>query len=304
MEKIDLVFMGTPDYADIILKKLLADERFNVKAVFTQPDKKVGRKQVVTPPVVKATALKYNLEVFQPEVLRDEVSVKVLKDLQPDFIVVAAYGQILSREILDIAPCINLHASILPKYRGASPIQGSILDGEIFSGVTSMLMEEGLDTGDMLGFSYVETGEKNAGKLFNELADTAAELTIDTIFNFQDIKPLPQKSCDSSYAKKIAKQDGQVDFTDLKLLYRKFLGYTPWPGVFLESGLKFIEIKPVFDGKNYNEGEIVAIEEDFISVGCLVGKCNISTLQPTSKKKMDSVSYIRGKRLQVGDTLS
>ncbi|MCV6608087.1 MAG: formyltransferase family protein, partial [Campylobacterales bacterium] len=127
---LNVVYMGTPDYADEILKKLIGDDRFNVSAVFTQPDKKVGRKQILTPPIVKETAVANNIEVYQPEVLKEEENVKILKNLQPDFIVVAAYGQLLSREILDIAPCVNLHASILPKYRGASPIQSAILEGD------------------------------------------------------------------------------------------------------------------------------------------------------------------------------
>ncbi|MCV6607524.1 MAG: methionyl-tRNA formyltransferase, partial [Campylobacterales bacterium] len=153
-------------------------------------------------------------------------------------------------------------------------------------------------------FTYIKTDGKNSGELFNELADVASDLTIETLLNFQNIKPLPQNHCDFNYAKKIKKQNGLVDFTDLTTLKRKFLGYTPWPGVFLESGLKLLEIEPIEDGKNYHIGEIVTIDKDFISIGCLVGKCNVYKVQPQSKKPMDVVSYIRGKRLEVGDTLS
>ncbi len=296
--------MGTPDYADEILKKLISDNRFDVVSVFTQPDKKVGRKQVITPPIVKITALDNGIAVYQPEVLRAEENVQILKSCNPDFIVVAAYGQILSREILGLAPCINLHASLLPKYRGASPIQASILEGDELTGVTSMLMAEGLDSGDILGFVYVDPNDKNAGELFDELAEEAGMITIDTLLNFKNIKPLPQNHCDFNYAKKISKQDGLVNFQDLNTLYRKYLGYTPWPGVFLESGVKLLKIEPEFDEKQYKEAEILEIAKDYITVGCLVGKCKIMTLQPSSKKPMDATSYIRGKRLEIGDYLS
>lgn len=295
--------MGTPDYADFILKDLLKEETINVKAVFTQPDKKVGRKQIVTPSIVKVTANEHNIEVFQPVTLRDESTLNILTGLKPQFIIVAAYGQILPKSILDIAPCINLHASLLPKYRGASPIQSSILNSDKKTGVTSMLMAEGLDTGDVLGFAYTDVGEKVCGDLFDELSRIAGKLTVDTLNNFNEIKPLMQSDADSDYVKKITKNDGLVNFDSLKLLKQKFLAYNPWPGTFLENGIKLLDLEFVDDEKSYTPGEILEIEKESIVVGCLTGKVKINTLQPKSKKPMDSGSFIRGKRLEVGDSI-
>ena len=146
-----IVYMGTPLYAKNILTALANDDRFRVAAVFTQPDKPVGRKKVMTSPEVKVEADTLGIPVYQPHNINDPEALAVIYNAKPDFIVVAAYGQLLKREILDLAPCINLHASILPAYRGASPIQETIINGDLYAGVTAMLMEEGLDSGEMLG---------------------------------------------------------------------------------------------------------------------------------------------------------
>lgn len=157
-----IVFMGTPDYATEIFKELFTCKDIEVPLLITQPDKPVGRKQLLTPPHTKAYVVDNSLEIeiYQPTTLRSDEAYEYINSFSPDYIVVAAYGQILPKKILDIAPCINLHASLLPQYRGASPIQSSLLNEDKFAGVTSILMEEGLDTGDILGFSYFELDEK------------------------------------------------------------------------------------------------------------------------------------------------
>ncbi len=184
-----ILFMGTPDYATKIFDELLRS-CYEIVGLFTQPDKPVGRKQIITPPPhIKQYCLDKNLElpIFQPIKLKGNVEVtQQIKDLNPDFIIVAAYGQILPKEILDIAPCINLHASLLPKYRGASPIQESLLNDDEFTGVTSMFMEEGLDSGDILGLQYLKiTPKMEVSEAFEKLSEIAAKLTITTLDNFE-----------------------------------------------------------------------------------------------------------------------
>jgi len=305
LQKLKVIFMGTPSYATVILKRLLEDELIEVVALFTQEDKPVGRKQILTPPDTKKFLLdnSHDIAIFQPKRLRDSENEKIIKDLKPDFIVVAAYGQILPKSILDIAPCINLHASILPRYRGASPIQDAIKNGDLYSGVTAMLMEEGLDTGDILGISFIEIKNLNAHELFEKLSILAADLTLDVLKKFDKIKPLKQNHLLATRCKKIKKEDGEVEFLDAKALFQKFLAYYYWPNIFLKSGLKLKEIELLEDESTNTPGEILSIEKDFICVGCKRGSLKIFKVQPPSKKEMSVVDYLRGKRLEVGDTL-
>ena len=238
--------MGTPDYATTIFKELMNSE-YEIVGLFTQPDKPVGRKQILTAPHIKQYCIdeNINLPIFQPLKLRgNEEATKQITELKPDFIIVAAYGQILPKEILDIAPCINLHASLLPKYRGASPIQESLLNDDIYTGVTSMLMEEGLDSGDILGLQYLRiTSTMEVSEAFEKLSLIAAKLTITTLDNFENIKPIKQNESQVSFCKKIKKEDGLIDFIDAKKLYLKYKAYSYWPGIFLESELKLKDIE-------------------------------------------------------------
>lgn len=302
-----ILFMGTPDYATTIFKKLI-ESSYNVIGLFTQPDKPVGRKQVLTPPHIKQFCIDENIElpVFQPEKLKGNTEiVNQIKSLEPDFIIVAAYGQILPKEILDIAPCINLHASLLPKYRGASPIQESLLNDDNFTGVTSMFMEEGLDSGNILGLQYLKiTPEMEVVEAFNKLSIIAAELTLTTLDNFEKISPIKQNESEVSFCKKIKKDDGLVNFTDAKKLYLKYKAYSFWPGVFLQSGLKIKDIELLETASNNEEGEILDIQNDFIIVGCNNGSLKIATIQAPSKKAIKSTDYIRGQRLEIGSILS
>ncbi|QCD44281.1 methionyl-tRNA formyltransferase [Campylobacter mucosalis] len=300
----DVVFMGTPEYATKILRNLIKNQ-INISAVFTQPDKPVGRKQILTPPDVKAFLIQNHpdIKIHQPKNLKDPQTTEFIFSLKPDFIVVAAYGQILPQSILDIAPCINLHASILPKYRGASPIQSAILDGQTQTGVTSMLMDAGLDTGMILQISKTECGDKTSGELFDELGDMAAELIIDTLKNFHTIQKQPQDESKSSICKKIKKEMGLFDFNQTtKEIYNKFRAFTPWPGMFLSSGLKILSLKP--SSLKGNVGEILQIAKNSIIVGTSDASVEIFTLQEPSKKSLDAPIYINGKRLGVGDRIS
>ena len=303
-----VLFMGTPSYATEILKELLNNKNYEVIGIFTQEDKPVGRKQLLTPPHIKQYCLENNINIpiLQPKKLKDNLVAYIsIKELEPDFIVVAAYGQILPKEILNLAPCINLHASILPNYRGASPIQEGILNDNEYLGVTSMLMEEGLDCGDILGYSYLKN-EKNmlVSEAFTKISDLAAKLTIITLDNYDKLKPIKQNDSSASFCKKIKKEDGEVDFNCAKKLFSKYKAYSFWPGIFLKSELKLKDIEFVENSSQNIAGEILEIAKDYIVVGCNQGRLKIRTLQAPSKNSINSVEYIKGKRLTIGDILN
>ena len=297
--------MGTPDYASEILSALVADENINVVAVYTQPDKPVGRKKVMTPPITKVVASENNLPVYQPTRLRDESTVAELLKIACDYIVVAAYGQILPKAVLDHAPCINLHASILPEYRGASPIQQSILNGDKETGVTAMMMDVGLDTGAIIKIEKIAIGDDEmVSTLFDRLTLTATDLTLDVLKNFENYASESQDESRSTHCTKITKQEGLIAFDDATALYNRYRAYTPWPGVYLESGLKIKEMSLVENAKSYTAGEILAVDKTSVIVGCEKGSVSITLVQPASKKEMSVVAYLNGKRLSLADTLA
>jgi len=302
-----IVFMGTPSYATTILDALCHEDDMEVVLLVTQQDKPVGRKQILTPPHTKAWVLENGLhvELYQPKTLRTVEAHEKIASLKPDFIVVAAYGQILPKAILDIAPCINLHASLLPKYRGASPIQSSLLTNDIYTGVTSMLMEEGLDTGAMLGFSYLKTNDDNASILFDKLAHLAAKLTLQTLKNFQQLSPIQQVDATASHCKKIKKEDGLVSFEaqSAQDIDTKFKALTPWPGLFLGSGLKLLDMHLISRTQRGVQGTICAFDKEGAQISCKEGVLMLKSVQPFSKNAMSALDYIRGKRLNVGDIL-
>ena len=303
-----IVFMGTPEYAAKILRAL-AEAKFEIAAVFTQPDKPVGRKQILTPSEVKTYAQQHlpAVPIFQPASLNDEAARAQIKELKPDFIVVAAYGKILPQAVLDVAPCINLHASILPKYRGASPIQSAILAGEKQTGVTAMLMDAGLDTGDMLDFAYAPCEDKTAAQLFDELGDLAGELIVRVLRNFANLTPLKQDDAQATHCKKIAKSDGLFSFEEsARQIYNKFRALTPWPGIYLSSGLKILDLKYLCgrEDERRKPGEIIFDGKYYIYVACGEGALCIETVQEPGKKPVDASAYLNGKRLGVGDIVS
>ena len=292
----NIVFMGSPYYAVKILDNL--NKHYKIVAVFTQPDKPVGRKKVLTPTPVKKYALENNLDVFTPNSLKNEDLTK----FNPDFIVVAAYGLLLPESVLKTAPCINLHASILPKYRGASPIQSAVLNGDKFTGVTSMLMDKGLDTGDILTLDFTEVGRKTSIDLFDELADIAANQIIYTLENFSKIKPLKQNSVLATYSPKIKKQDGFVDFSSALLIDRKYRAFKPWPGIFCEQ-FKINEMELIDTDSENKKGEILEIKKDGVIIGCEKGKVKLIKIQVPGKKEVNILDYVNGKRLKRGDNI-
>lgn len=303
---IKVLFMGTPKYAQIILEALVSSKDIELVGLFCQPDKPVGRKQILTPPETKAfLASNYpNIPIFQPQSLKDESVVCKIKNLKPDFIVVAAYGQILPKEILHIAPCINLHASILPKYRGASPIQETILNYEKYAGVTAIKMNEALDSGDMLAFSFFRlNGNETTSELTIALAELARELTKKVLKEFSSINPLPQYDALASYCKKIKKSDGEIDFDSALTIATKFRAFKSWPEIYTSNGLKITSLELVETTSSNIKGQILDILKDSITVGCQKGSIKIFRVKPQNKNEMDILSYLRGKRLKSGDIL-
>ena len=303
-EKLRIVYMGTPEYAREILAALIDAPDMEVVLVLTQPDRPVGRKKVLTPPPVKTLALEHGIPVLQPERLREEGIREAIETARPDFIVVAAFGQLLPREILEIAPCINLHASLLPRYRGASPVQQALLNGDRFTGVTAMLMEEGLDSGPMLAWSYLELDETiGLQRLMAELTRLAAELTPKVLRRFEAIQPLEQFAASASHCKKIRRADGETTLGDARELERKFRAFEGWPGLFLPSGVKLLELQLAEEEGAHAPGEILAWEGEAMLLGCARGAVKVATLQPKGKKPMSAKAYAVGRGLDVGDTI-
>ena len=298
--------MGTPSYATNIFKNIVKND-FEVVALFTQQDKPFGRKQIVKPPHIKEFVIQngFNFPIFQPDKLKNnQEMVSSIKDLKPDFIIVAAYGQILPRDILDIAPCINLHASLLPLYRGASPIQEALINDDNYTGVTAMLMEEGLDTGDILGLKYLEiTKSMEVSEVFDVLSKVAGKLIVTILKRFGSIQQKKQNEINASICKKIKKENGKVDFFDAEKIYLKYKAYSYWPGIFLESGLKLQDISLLESSSENKNGHIIEIGIDFIVVGCKKGSLKIKTIQAPSKKAINSIDYIRGHRLNINDII-
>jgi len=296
--------MGTPHYAKEILETLIKADDMEVSLVLTQPDRPVGRKKVLTAPPVKSLALEYHIEVLQPNRLSDEGIFEAIEAENPDFIIVAAFGQILPKNILDIAPCINLHASLLPQYRGASPVQQSLLNGDAKSGVTSMMMEEGLDTGDILEKTlFMIPREMRLHGLMQQLTEDASVVTLSTVRNFEDIKPVKQDESQATLCKKIKKADGEVDFEDASVVYNKYRAFEGWPGIFATNGTKIDGMTLVDTTSKHRSFEILSFEGDTVIVGCNVGALKIDTLQPASKKAMSAKAYCVGRGLKVGDSI-
>ncbi len=296
--------MGTPHYAREILDTLIQAEDMEVSLVLTQPDRPVGRKKVLTPPPVKVLAVEHDIEVLQPNRLSDEGIEGAIRENNPDFIIVAAFGQILPKSILNIAPCINLHASLLPQYRGASPVQQSLLNGDEKTGVTSMLMEEGLDTGDILEkIEFIIPNSMRLHALMQQLTYDASTLTLRTIQNYEDITALKQDESQATLCKKIKKSHGEVNFGDAILMYNKYRAFEGWPGIFAANGTKFDGLS-IVDSTSHNKAfEILSFEEESVIVGCLKGALRIEMLQPASKKAMSAKAYCVGRGMKVGDTL-
>ena len=302
---IRILFMGTPEYATEILKALVDASDIEVVAVYTQPDKPVGRKAVLTPPSVKVFALEKNIPVYQPNRLRDEEVVTQVLSIPCDLIVVAAYGQILPKAILEYVPCINLHASILPQYRGASPIQQSLLNNDKQSGVTAMWMDEGLDTGNIIKISILEIApDEILESLYARLTKLACTLTLDVVRTWDRVSSVAQVDTLSTHCSKISKADGLINFENALNIFNRYRAFTPWPGIYLESGLKLKVLALEESESSGDAGKIVKVDEDSIVVQCGKGSLRLYTLQAPSKGETSAVAYLNGKRLGCGNTLA
>jgi methionyl-tRNA formyltransferase len=302
--KTKIVYMGTPHYAREILGTLIETEDMEVSLVLTQPDRPAGRKKVLTPPPVKVLAREHDIPVLQPNRLSDEGMEEAIRDAKPDFIIVAAFGQILPKSILDIAPCINLHASLLPQYRGASPVQQSLLNGDKKTGVTSMMMEEGLDTGDILEkIEFVIPNDMRMHALMQQLTKDACTLTLSTMRAYESITAVKQDESQATLCKKIKKSDGEVGFENAAVVYNKYRAFEGWPGIFAANGTKFDGLSLIDTSSEHKVFEILSFSNDSVVLGCLEGALQITTLQPASKKAMTAKAYCAGRGLKVGDLI-
>lgn len=303
-----IVFMGTPAFAVPSLKALY-EAGHQIALVVTQPDRRGNRGKVIPSPV-KAQALEYGLDVAQPYSIRkDEEFRAMLKEIAPDLIVVVAFGQILPKEVLELPKygCINVHGSLLPKLRGASPMQAAVLAGDEVSGVTIMQMDVGLDTGDML--TKVECDIK--GKYINEvaelLADAGARLLADTIplLEAGELKPEKQIDEESSYAPMISKADGMTDFSEAaSVLECKLRAYSEWPALYSwlgDSTVKFYRAEVLDEAPDGEPGTVSSVEKNAFTINCGDGKLRILELQLQGKKRMNAGDFMRGHAMNVGD---
>ena len=306
-----IVYMGTPDFAVTPLKKI-AEAGYDIEAVFTQPDRQKGRGKKVAFSDVKTAAIELGLEdkIYQPEKLREAEYVEILKNIVPDLIVVAAYGQILSQEILDIPRlgCVNIHASLLPKYRGASPIEASIMNGDEKTGITIMYMAKGLDTGDIItkGELPIEADDTTES-LTAKLSVLGAELIVDTIPHLADgtAERVPQNDEESCYAGKLDKDMGNLDFSRPAIeLERLIRALNPWPCAFSTldgKSLKIFGARVEESDSDATPGTVINVTKKLITVRCGEGALTITKLQPEGKKPMDTVAFLNGYKVSVGD---
>lgn len=303
-----IVFMGTPDFAVPSLQALI-DAGHDVCAVYTQPDKPQGRKQILTAPPVKTLALEHDIPVFQPNTLKNEDEQARLRELAPEVIIVVAYGKLLPKAVLDIPPhgCINVHGSLLPRWRGAAPIQWAVIAGDEMAGVTTMQMAEGLDTGDMLLTYETKVGEKETtGELFDRLAQSGAELLTQTLVKLDEITPRPQDDAQSCYAHMLDKQMAVIDWSksahEIDCLIR---GLNPWPIAL--TTLSGERLKVFAAEKANGRGEpgtvLEADPKKGLTVACGEGALGLTEIQLVGGKRMKATDFLRGHAIEVGTKL-
>ncbi|MEB3101239.1 methionyl-tRNA formyltransferase [Ferviditalea candida] len=312
----NIVFMGTPDFAVSPLRALL-EAGYSIKGVVTQPDRPKGRKQILTPPPVKAEAEKHGLRILQPQKLRDPESVAELASLQPDLIVTAAYGQLLPKAVLDMPKygCINIHASLLPRYRGGAPIHYAVMNGEAVTGVTIMYMAEGLDTGDMISRVEVPILDSDTtGTMHDKLSEAGAQLLIQTLPGMLDgsIRAIPQNHEQATYARNITRADEKIDWSRSSLeIYNQVRGLCPWPGAYtiwngevmkvwacrnpkLDERESDVQIPAASRGLQTAPGTVLEMNEKGIRVATGSGSVRLTEIQPAGKKKMTVGEFARG----------
>lgn len=309
-ETLNIIYMGTPDFAVPPLKAL-ADAGYNVSLVVSQPDKAKGRGKKLQNTPVKEAALSEGLNISQPEEIKsNEEFLEKLRSISPDIIIVAAYGKILPKELLDIPRlgCVNIHASLLPRFRGAAPIQKAILEGDKKTGITLMYMGEGLDTGDMIAKSETDIGHKTADELHDELSEMGAKLLIEylPLIASGDISPERQNDELSCYAPMISKNDGLIDFSgDAEFIERQVRAMDSWPAAFTYMNGQQMKIKNAVVGDNVDEdpGTIVEADKNGIVIACGKGSIVVKSLQMPGKRTMTADEYLRGNSIEKGTVL-
>lgn len=306
-----ILFMGTPDFSVPTLIRL-AESEHEVIAVVTQPDKPKGRGRGIQMTPVKAKATELGIPVYQPEKAREEDFVEVMKGMNPDVLVVIAFGQLLSKEVLDIPRygCVNIHASLLPKYRGASPIQWAVINGEKETGVTTMMMDVGLDTGDILEKLTVPLEPKETGgSLFDKISAAGGELILSTLDKLEKrtLVRTPQGEEGISYVKMIKKSMGDIDWgLDAEVIERLIRGLNPWPSAYTSWNGKMVKIWDADVLKDEYEGicgQVVAVDKDRLHVKTGKGTLAIRCLQLEGKKRMDTDAFLRGYSVEAGTIL-
>ncbi len=309
-----ILFMGTPDFALFSLRALI-DAGQTVVGVVTQPDKPKGRGYALLPPPVKRYAIEQGMTVYQPTTLKDDAFFDLLSELNPELIVVVAFGKILPRRVLDYPKygCINVHGSLLPQYRGAAPMQRAIIDGCRETGVTTMYMADGIDTGDMLlKASTPITDDDNFETVHDRLGKMGAEVLLETIERLQQgtLCPIPQDPSRATHAAKIEKSDGILHFEDtVRALDCRIRGLSPTPMALTDTPdgkrLKVLAARPSLAQRPADAvcGEVIALDRGAITVACGDGALDLTRVVPEGKRPMDAADYIRGRNLRVGDIL-
>lgn len=302
-----IMFMGTPDIAAESLNKLIANGMKVVCAV-TQPDKPKGRGYKLVPTEVKAAAMEHNIPVYQPEKLKNGELLPILEEYKPDLIAVVAYGKLLPSYVLDYPKygCINMHASLLPKYRGAAPVQWSVINGDEYTGVTTQKMEEGLDTGDMLIQEKIAIGEyETSEQLFDRISALGAEVLCRTIDNIEEIEPIPQNDDEYTYAPMLSKEMGRIDWAkNMKTISKLICGMNSWPLAFSEYNgeiVKIIEARKCSESCIGQIGEVIRHEKGKgLLVKCGDGGIWITKVQFPGGKKMNVDDYLLGHKIDNG----
>ena len=306
-----IIFMGTPDFAVPSLKALVG-KGFQIPLVVTQPDRPAGRGRKLTPPPVKVVAENLGLQVVQPEKIKDNEEFKrLIETINPDLIVVVAYGKILPSWLLNLPRygCINLHASLLPEYRGASPIQSALLDGKTQTGVTVMKITEELDAGDILSQKVVPIDRSdNAQTLHDKLANVGAELLVETLPLYIEgkITPIPQDDSKATYCTRITKEMGKIDWKEpAEKIFNKIRAFTPWPSAYTSFNgkhLKIVWAEPIDCQVNASPGTVLKADKELVVAtgkGCL----KVEKLKPEGRKEMSAEEFLRGYSIKTGDKL-
>ena len=301
-----IIFMGTPEFAVPALERLIAGG-YEVAAVYTQPDKAAGRGRVVEEPPVKKAALLHNLTVLQPENFKSAETKRQLFELKPDAVIVAAFGQILPRSVLEIPAfgCINIHPSLLPKYRGVAPVPAAILNGDEFTGVSIMLMDKGIDTGPVLTAVHVPVlAQDTAETLMQKLANTSAQLLLDTLPGWfrKEITPRPQNNDEASYTKMLTKEAGEIDWKlPAVQIWRQVRAYQPWPGSYTRwqgKQLKVLEAAPLTGEVTGEAGSVLTVNKNEAAFGVVTGDgiLGVKKVQMEGKKAAAADEFLRGQR--------